>query len=140
VGFSREIGNLVDYLSQEWLELGKQAINENAEFRKFAEGMNLTIIHVITNIPNRDTIYFWSTFRDGECVEVDLGEKAEGDFTLIAPFSIWKQIHEGSLDLIQAVLEKKLAVEGKPVKGVRVLKLVPLMNQIISGLETNFDI
>jgi len=131
---------MADYLSQEWLDLGKAAINENVEFRRVAEGMNLTIIHVITDVPDRGTLYFWSTFRDGECVDVQLGEKIEVDFTLSAPFSIWKQIHEGKLDIVQAVLEKKLAVEGKPVKGIKILKLVPLMNEIIAGLDTNFGI
>jgi len=130
----------VDYLSQDWLDLGKAAINENAEFRKYAGGMNLTIIHVITDVPDRDTVYFWSIFKNRECVEAQLGEKLEVDFILSAPFCIWKQIHEGKLDIVQAVLEKKLEVKGKPVKGIKILKLAPLMNQIISGLDTNFNI
>jgi hypothetical protein len=135
-----EFEKMVAYLTQEWLDQGKETINNNEEFRRIAQGMNLTIIHVITGVPTQGRIYFWSTFRDGECTEVQLGEKDPVDFTLTASFSIWKQIHEGKLDMVQAVLEKKLVVEGKPVKGIRILKLVPLMNEIISGLDTNFDI
>lgn len=84
-------------------------------------------------------MYFWSTFRDGECVEVSLGKKSDVNFTLTAPFSIWKQIHEGALDIVQAVLEQNLKVEGKPVKGLKILKLAPLMNKIIAELDTDFS-
>ena len=130
----------VDYLTQEWLDRGKAAVNGHTEFRKIAQGMNLTIIHVITEVPTQGTVYFWSTFRDGECVEVQLGKKDTADFTLTAPYSIWKQIHQGNLEIVQAILEKKLTVEGKPVKGIKILKMAPLMNQIIAGIETNFNI
>ncbi len=131
---------MVKYLTQEWLNLGKVAVNSNAEFRKVAKGMDLTIYHVITEVPNRGTVDFWSTFRDGECVEVKLGKKSEVNFTLTAPFSIWKQIHAGSIEILQVILENKLRVEGKPVKGIKILKLAPLMNQIIAGINTDFNI
>jgi hypothetical protein len=129
-----------NYLTQEWLDRGKAAVNGNAKFRQIAQGMNLTIIHVITEVPTQGTVYFWSTFEDGECVEVQLGKKDTVDFTLTAPYGIWKQIHQGSLEIVQAILEKKLTVEGKPVKGIKILKMAPLMNQIIAGIETNFNI
>ena len=135
-----EVGPVRKYLSKEWLEAGRLAVNNSMEFSELAKDMNLTIYHVITEGPNKNIIYFWSTFRDGKCVEVELGEKAEVDFTLTAPFEIWKQIHQGKLEIIQAVLEKNLKVEGKPVKGIKILKLAPLMNNIIAGLETDFSI
>ena len=135
-----EFEKMVVYLTQEWLDRGKVAVNSNAEFRKIAQGMNLTIIHVIIGVPTQGTVYFWSTFKDGECVEVRLGKKDTVDFTLTAPYSIWKLIHQGSLEIVQAILEKKLTVEGKPVKGIKILKMAPLMNQIIAGIETNFNI
>jgi len=130
----------VNYLTQEWLDRGKAAVNSHAEFRKIAQDMNLTIYHVITEVPIQGTVYFWSAFKEGECVEVQLGKKDTVDFTLTAPYSIWKQIHQGNLEIVQAILEKKLTVEGKPVKGIKILKMAPLMNQIIAGIETNFNI
>lgn len=131
---------MAKYLSQEWLEVGKRAVNGNEDFRKIAKGMNLTIYHVIEEVPNRGIIYFWSTFRDGECIEVNLEKKEEVDFTLTAPFTIWKQIHEGKLEITLAILEHMLQVEGKPVKGIKIFKLAPLMNKIIAGIETDFNI
>jgi len=131
---------LVKYLSQEWLDLGKKAVNENEEFRKLAKGMNLTINHVITDVPQRGTVCFWSTFGDGECIEVKIGKKSDANFTLIGSFDVWKQIHSGSTELVQMVLEKKLQVEGKPIKGIKILKMAPLMNEIIAAIDTDFDI
>jgi hypothetical protein len=131
---------MAKYLSREWLELGKQAVNRNVDFRKIAKDMNLTIYHVIEGVPERGTIYFWSTFKEGECIEVKLGRKEAADFTLTAPFTIWKSIHAGRLEITQAVLEKMLRVEGKPIKGIKILKLAPLMNKIIAGIETDFNI
>ncbi len=131
---------MVKYLSQDWLELGRIAVNSNEEFRRLAKNLNLTIYHIITDVPNKGTIHFWSTFKGGQCVEVSLGEKSDNDFTLTASFNIWKKIHNGSLEIVQAVLEKSLRVEGKPVKGIKILKLAPLMNNIIATIETDFTI
>ena len=131
---------MAKYLSQDWLDLGRIAVNNNEEFRKLGKNLNLTIYHVISDVPNKGTVYFWSTFKDGKCVEVQLGEKSVGDFTLTASYDIWKQLHDGSLEIVQAILEKSLHVEGKPVKGIKILKLAPLMNKIIATIETDFKI
>ena len=113
---------MVKYLSQDWLDLGRIALNSNEDFRKLAKNLNLTIYHIISDVPNKGTVYFWSTFKDGKCLEVQLGEKSEVDFTLTAPYDIWKQIHDGSLEIVQAILEKKLRVEVNPVKGIKIIK------------------
>jgi len=55
-------------------------VNKNEEFRELAKNMNLTIYHIITDVPNKGTIYFWSTFKEGECIEVTLGEKLDNNF------------------------------------------------------------
>ena len=130
---------MVKYLSEEWLEIGRTAVNNNEKFREIAKGMNLVIYHIITDVPKAGTIYFWSTFKDGECVEVKLGEKSEVHFTLSGTFTAWKAIHDGTLDIVQAVLEQKIKVEGKPVKGIKILKMAPLMNKIIAGIGTDFS-
>ena len=131
---------MTKYLSQAWLELGRAAVNRNEEFRKLAKNLNLTIYHVILDVPNKGNVYFWSTFKEGVCVEVRLGKKSEVDFTLTGPYEIWKQIHDGSLEIIQAILEETLKVEGKPVKGIKIMKLAPLMNKIIATIETDFSL
>jgi putative sterol carrier protein len=129
---------MAKYLSLEWLELGRAAVNANAEFREVAKGMSLTISHVITEVPNKGTVYFWSTFRDGECVKVALGSRSDANFTLTAPYAVWRQVHDGSIEIVQVILEQKMQVEGHPVKGIKILKLAPLMNQLIAEVETEF--
>ncbi|MHA1130226.1 MAG: hypothetical protein ACTSQI_15245 [Candidatus Helarchaeota archaeon] len=131
---------MVKYLSQEWLDLGRIALNANGEFRRIARDMNLTIYHVITEIPNRGRVYFWSTFHNGECTEVKLGEKMDVNVILTAPYRIWKQVHDGSIDIVQVILEKKMALEGKLMKGIKILKLAPLVNKIIAEIDTDFNI
>ncbi len=130
---------MVKYLTQEWLDLGKFAVNNNEKFREIAKGLNLVIYHIITQVPPKnETIDFWSTFKDGECVEVKLGEKVDVNFTLTAPYSIWKQIHDGTVEILQMILEKKLMVEGKLIKGIKIMKLAPLMNKVIASIDTEF--
>lgn len=127
-----------EYLSQEWLELGRKAINASTKFRKIAKGMSLVISHRIVKGLNKKELAFWSTFKDGECVEVKLGEHPAPNFILTGFYDTWIKIHKGDLDIVQAILEKAILVEGKPVKGIKILKLAPLMNKLIASIETTF--
>ncbi|MHA1263726.1 MAG: hypothetical protein ACTSRS_00670 [Candidatus Helarchaeota archaeon] len=126
------------YLSEAWLELGRKAINANTEFQRIAKGMNLIISHKIIEVPTKGVVWFWSRFEDGKCVEVKLGEHKNPHFILSGTYSIWRQIHEGKLDLLLAVLEKKLQIIGKPLKGIKILKLVPVMSKTIAAIETDY--
>jgi hypothetical protein len=136
----RGADELSQYLSKEWLELGRKAINAHEDFRRIARGMTLIISHRIRGVPGRGEVYFWSRFQDGECSEVQIGEHPDPQFLLSGGFAVWEQVHRGKLEILQAILEKKIQVEGKPVKGIRILRLAPLMNEIISQIETDFDL
>lgn len=53
---------MAKYLSQEWLDLGKSAVNNNSEFRRLAKGIKLTIYHVIKDFRIEEQCTFGQLF------------------------------------------------------------------------------
>lgn len=126
------------YLSKEWLELGRNAINGNEEFVKVAKGFSASFLHTVSKTPAGGTLYYWSKFENGKCAGVGLGKIDNADFGFEAAYDAWVKIHKGEIGIIRAVLTRKLKMKGSLLKAVKYRKMAGLMSRVIAGVETEY--
>jgi len=130
---------VVKYLTKEWLELGKKAINADGEIRNAAKNLNAVFLHVVTDVPGRkDPIYFTSEYKDGIVTEMNMENIDNPTYKLTAKFDDWKQFHSGKLGFMEFAWKGKLKIEGKFPEGINIGKLIAKLSLIIAHLPTEF--
>ena len=133
------------YLSQEWLDEAREALDRSEVFGKAARGtLTATFQHYVTGVPTGaggEDIAFASEFQQGRCVDVRLGELSSPDVTLTAPYSLWKRFHAGDVGLIHSLLNLKLEVKTRLSTAISLTPYWRLyrMNKILSTVPTQYD-
>ena len=133
------------YLSQEWLNEAREALDASEVFVKAARGtLTATFQHYVTGVPDEaggEDVAFWSEFQQGRCVDVRLGELSSPDVTLTAPYSLWKQFHAGEVGLTRALLNLNLKVKTRLSTAISLIRYWRLcgMNKILSTVPTRYD-
>jgi hypothetical protein len=134
---------MAKYLSKEWLELGRNAINSNEEFMSWSRphGFSASFLHSVIGVDplgHTQTLYYWSRFDNGKCAEVGLGKIENTDFEFEAAYNVWVRIHKGAMGIIPAVLTRKLKMKGSLLKAVKYRKMAGLMRRVIAEVETEY--
>ena len=128
---------MAKYLSEEWLELGRKAINSHKGLAEIARGLNAVFLHTVLDAPG-GTMYYWSRFEDGRCTTVELGSVEQADFKLSASYDTWVKIHRGEMGIIRAVLTRRLKMKGSLLKAFRYRKMTGVMSEVIASIPTEY--
>ena len=108
------------YLSQEWLdEFVSLAADQPAR-----SGATVKIQYKVTGAPQGDIDYYW-VLEDGKLLDSQLGEVADGDFTLTMTYDDAKKVQQGELDPNAAFMQGRMKVSGNMAK---LMSLLPLTN------------
>jgi putative sterol carrier protein len=133
---------LAKFPSQEWADLYRQALNENASYEQAArdwEGDFLFIITPDQRFPQEAILYL--DLYHGKCREARLlssrGERAAA-YTLEGPFSSWLELLQGRLDPVQAVLTGRLKLLGDMMKVMRYLQAATELVKTAQRVPTEF--
>ena len=65
-------------------------------------------------------------------------EEREAAFTLTADYSVWKKICRGELDMMKAVMLRKLKVKGRLSQLMKQTKPARTLVRVMAGLSTTF--
>jgi putative sterol carrier protein len=106
------------YLTQEWLDEGRQIAQDFAE----RPGASARMQYVVTGGPEGDIKYYW-VLENGKLLESKLGEDAEADFTLTLSYDDSVKVQEGELDANAAFMQGRMKVTGNMAK---LMSLMPL--------------
>lgn len=137
---------MFQYLSQEWLDEAREALDGSEVFVKAARGTLTAIFqHYVTDVPagaGGEDIAFTSEFQKGQCVDVRLGELSSPDVTLTAPYSLWKRFHAGEVGLAGALLSLDLEVKIRLSTALSLTRYWRLysMNKILSAVPTGYEL
>ncbi|MGQ9686930.1 MAG: SCP2 sterol-binding domain-containing protein [Thiobacillaceae bacterium] len=120
-----EEGNAIAHRfpSAAWIEELAVQLNASESYEKSArdwEGDFLFVVEPDASYPS--TAYFFLGLYHGKCTGAALLEsEAERpvEFVVRGPFSTWRQVVEGKLDPIQAMMTRKLKLEGNMMKIMR---------------------
>ena len=111
---------MAKWLTKEWID----QVMILAQSQPKREGVNLRLQFRITGEHDKDATYFWQ-ITDGQLVNCDLGEIDNAEVTLVEHYTDAYEIQMGNLDMADAFMQGKVAVEGDIAK---LLLLLPITN------------
>lgn len=109
--------------SEEWVLALKEKLNSDEQYQRIAKNWEGDIMYVVE--PSGDLeeeIIFYLDIWHGECREAILeepGSEKDAAFVLKASYDNLSKILKGELDPMQAMLTRKLKVEGSMVYMMR---------------------
>jgi putative sterol carrier protein len=109
---------MAKYLTQEWLDEGRELAQEFPE----KPGATARMQYHITGGPDGDVKYYW-VVEDGKLLESKLGEDPDAEFTLRMTFDDSVKIQQGELGANAAFMQGKMKVDGDMGK---LMSLLPL--------------
>ena len=109
---------MAKYLTQEWLDLGRELSADQPEH----PGASAKMQYVVTGGPDGDIQYYW-VLEDGKLREASLGAIDDADFTMTSTYDDSVAIAKGELDANAAFMQGKMKVTGNIGK---LMQLMPL--------------
>ena len=109
---------MAKYLSQEWLDVGKELAQDFPE----RPGATARMQFVVTGAPEGDVTYH-QVLENGKILESTLGEDPNADFTITATYDDSVKIAKQELDPNAAFMQGRMKVTGNMGK---LMSLMPL--------------
>jgi len=92
------------------------------------------------NVP--DDLWGYLDLWHGRCrraAAIEAGEADGAAYTLVAPFSRWKDVVQGELDPIKGMMQGKLRVHGDLPTIVRYVKAANELVRLTGRVDTSFQ-
>ena len=109
---------MAKYLTQEWLDIGKDLSQEFPE----RPGATARMQFVTTGAPEGDVAYY-QVLENGKILESVLGEDPNAEFTLTLTYDDSVKVQKGELDPNAAFMQGRMKVTGNMGK---LMSLMPL--------------
>ncbi len=124
-----------------WFEKLKEKLNSDPQYAKIAHNWEWDLLFAIeADEVLKDPLYVYMDLWHGSCREVKIVEdtnETKATFTLSAPYSNYVSLLSGKLDPMQAMLTRKLRVQGNMAIMMRnvptVLDFVRCCREITEG-------
>jgi len=132
------------FASQAWFDAFVAEINASSDYREMATDWEGDIAFRILAEPDRgvpDDLWGYLDLWHGECRGGRVIEASEADaaaYALTAPYSRWKDVVEGELDPIKAMMQGKLRVRGDLPTIVRYVKAANELVRLTGLIDTEF--
>ena len=128
--------------SDEWVNEYMHQLNTSPDYERAGKDWERDILFV--SEPDRahpEYAYFYLDLYHGKCREARLlsgpDEKKTG-YIISTPFSTWRKIISGELDPIQALMTRKLKLQGDLMLLMRYPKAAMEMFACVKRVPTNF--
>jgi putative sterol carrier protein len=109
---------VAQYLTQEWLDQGRELAKDQPE----RAGASAKMQYVVTGGPDGAIKYYW-VLENGKLLESQLGVIADADFTMTLTYEDSKAVAQGELDANAAFMQGRMKVAGNMGK---LMQLMPL--------------
>ena len=109
---------MAKYLSQEWLDVGRELAQEFPE----RPGATARMQYVVTGGPDGDVSYY-QVVENGKMLEAKLGEDPDAEFTLTLSYDDAVKVQKRELDENAAFMQGRMKVTGNMGK---LMSLMPL--------------
>ncbi|HLM45576.1 MAG TPA: hypothetical protein VK458_17010 [Myxococcaceae bacterium] len=132
--------------SKEWCEDAVRLLNDDPERSLAAQGWQGDIGVIVDAEPGKLTRAFVVHVvpRDARIEKLrvlddpdDLDE-LEPAYLARAPYTVWKQLLQGSLDPVEAVLRRRIALKGDLQQVIERLRFKGIADRLLSELKTEF--
>jgi putative sterol carrier protein len=132
--------------SKEWCEEAVRLLNDDPERSLAAQGWQGDIGVIVDAEPGKLARAFVVHVvpRDARIEKLrvlddpdDLDE-LEPAYLARAPYTVWKQLLQGSLDPVEAVLRRRIAVKGDLQQVIERLRFKGIADRLLADLKTEF--
>ncbi len=130
---------MVKFLSEEWIETGKNYMLEKLDPVKDLKSISTSLLGVVEHIPPDDTtMNFYLELEEGKLKDfiVNTGntfEEKEAIYEVRGNYGTYKSVLKGEMSLGIAVLKNRLKVKGSKMAALKLIK--PLDGVILSLQE-----
>ena len=130
---------MVKFLSEEWVEIGKNYMLEKLDPEKDLKSITTSLLGVVEHIPPDDTtMSFYLELENGQLKDFivntgDTFEEKEATYEIRGNYGIYKSVLQGEMSLGIAVLKNRLKVKGSKLQALKLIK--PLDGIIVSLKE-----
>ena len=132
--------------SKEWCEEAVRLLNDDPERSLAAQGWQGDIGVIVDAEPGKLARAFVVHVvpRDARIEklrvldEPDDLDELEPAYLARAPYSVWKQLLQGSLDPVEAVLRRRIAVKGDLQQVIERLRFKGIADRLLADLKTEF--
>ena len=108
------------YLSQEWLDAGRELAQEFPE----RTGATARLQYQVAGTPSGDVHYYW-VIESGKLLESTLGDDADAEITLSQSYDDAVKMQKGELDTNDALMQGRLKIVHGRTMG-QLMALLPL--------------
>ena len=129
--------------SDEWIKELSRQLNASETYEEAARGWEGDFVFVVESDEtyDGDTVYLFLSLYDGKSPDAAMlasADEREAEYVLSGPFGNWRQIIEGGLDPIQAMMTRKLKLKGNMMKIMRYVKAAQEIVACCARVETEF--
>ena len=132
--------------SKEWCEEAVRLVNEDPERSLAAQGWQGEIGIIVDAEPGKLARAFVVHVvpRDARIEKLrvlddpDDLEELDPAYLARAPYTVWKQLLQGSLDPVEAVLRRRIAVKGDLQQLIERLRFKGIADRVFAGLKTEY--
>ena len=137
---------MATFPSKEWCEEAVRLVNEDPERSLAAQGWQGEIGVIVDAEPGKLERAFVAHLvpRNARIEklrvleEPDDLDELEPAYLARAPYSVWKQLLQGSLDPVEAVLRRRIAVKGDLQQLIERLRFKGIADRVFAQLKTEY--
>ena len=117
---------MAKFLTQEWGDLYKEAINSNKAYEEAAKNWEGDFYFIMeAGGPVKEPVYQYIDLYHGKCRKIGIvtdPSQYKPEFTMSASYPVWKRIATKELDPIKAMITRQAKLTGNMAKIMRYVK------------------
>jgi putative sterol carrier protein len=133
---------MAKFLTQEWGDLYKEAINNNKAYEEAARTWEGAFYFIMeAGGPVKEPVYMYIDLYHGKCRKIEIvtaPDKYKPEFTMSASYSVWKRIATKELDPIKAMITRQAKLSGNMAKIMRYVKAANELTTSTTQVKTEW--
>jgi putative sterol carrier protein len=136
---------MVKFLSEEWIEYGKNYIRENLDPVKDLGNLTTSLLGVIEHVPPKDTVMsFYLELHDGTLRDFilhidDTIKDKDAVFVITGNYGTYRDIFEGKIGTAMALLKNRIKLRGSKLEALKIIKQLDGLIEALRKVTDEFE-
>jgi putative sterol carrier protein len=136
---------MVKFLSEEWIEYGKNYILEKLDPEKDMKNITTSLLGVIEHVPpNNVTMSFYLELKEGKLNDFkvfkgDTFEGKEAVYVIRGNYGTYKEILQGKIGTAMALLKNRLKLKGSKMEALKIIKPLDGLIESLRKITDEFE-
>jgi len=136
---------MVKFLSEEWIEYGKNYILEKLDPEKDMKNITTSLLGVIEHVPPNDkTMSFYLELKEGKLndfkvINGDSFEGKEAAYIIRGTYGTYKDILQGKIGTAMALLKNRLKLKGSKMEALKIIKPLDGLIESLKKITDEFE-